>query len=213
VATVAVVAFVGYLLAANFGLVPSPLTPLLGGTAPAIATISAPADVATAVSIPEPPPAAVDRPPAIPPPASAGPTDTADPAVKLITEDGASFGVTEAAQVTGTATDTGSGVGDVTVVFKTASGTSSVPAKVSCTDASRRACTWTATVPGVLANYVVSAKATDREGNVGSSKTIDITVVNAGGAVEQVGETVGRAPGAVAGAVGGLLDAVGGLVR
>lgn len=212
-ATVAVVAFVGYLLAANFGLVPSPLAPLLDGAPPAAAAVAAPTDVRITTELPEPPPApAVDRPSATLPPATAGITDTAEPAVSTTTQDGTTFGVTDPAIVEGTADDAGSGIDEVLVAFLTSSGTQVVPADLACSGSGRRTCTWTAEVPAVVASYTVTAQAVDATGNRAKARPIDITVVNTGGAVQQVGETVGRVPSALVGAVDGLLKGLGGVL-
>ena len=209
-AAVAVLGFVVYLIAANFGLVPSPLTPLLDGAQPAIAAIQAPPDVSTVeVTSPSPisPPAsAVDRPSATKPPASAGVTDTAKPVVKISTPDGTSIALAAAARVDGTATDVGSGIDKVVVVFEAASDQHVVAADLACTGGK---CTWTAKVPSAIATYSVTATAWDRAGNEGRSASMSLTVVNTGDSVEQVGNTVERAPGAVVGAVNGLLDGLG----
>jgi hypothetical protein len=211
-ATVGIVGFVAYLIAANFGLVPSPLAPLADGAPPVVAAIQAPPDINTAVSVPPPPPRpVVDRPSASHPPAIAEDADTDRPAVRVSTTDGTSIGLTESPVVQGVAADVGSGVDKVLVTFETATGKQVVPADITC-DTSHDKCTWKAKVPAVLATYTVTAEAYDRAGNVARSAPIDMSVVNTGGAVEQVGETVGRLPGAVRGAVGGLLDAVGRLL-
>ncbi len=211
-ATVGIVGFVAYLIAANFGLVPSPLAPLADGVPPFVAAIQAPPDVSTAVSVPTPPPRpVVDRPSASHPPANAEDADTDRPAVRVSTADGTRLGLTESPTVEGVAADVGSGVDKVLVTFETANGTQVVPADVTC-DKERDRCTWTVKVPGVLAAYTVTAQAHDRAGNIATSAPIDMSVVNTGGTVEQLGETVGRLPGALAGAVSGLLDAVAGLL-
>lgn len=211
-ATVVVVAFVGYLLAANFGLVPSPLAPLLDGAPPAAASVAAPPDVSVSTELPAPPPAspAVDRPSATLPPASAGITDTAEPAVSTTTQDGTVFGIAEPATVEGRASDASSGVDEVLVTFLSSAGSQVVPADVTCSGPGRRTCTWTAEVPSVLASYSVSAQAVDAAGNSAKTKPIDVTVVNTGRTVDQLGETAGRGPNALVGAVDGLLKGLGG---
>jgi hypothetical protein len=211
-ATVGIIGFVAYLIAANFGLVPSPLAPLADGAPPVVAAIQAPPDINIAVSVPTPPPGpVVDRPSASHPPAIAEDADTDRPAVRVSTADGTSIGLTSSPVVQGVADDVGSGVEKVLVTFRTATGEQIAPAKVTC-NASHTKCTWSAKVPAVLASYEVTAEAFDRAGNAMRSAPIDMSVVNTGGAVEQLGETVGRVPGALGGAVDGLLDAVGRLL-
>jgi hypothetical protein len=208
-ATAGIVGFVAYLIAANFGLVPSPLAPLFEGAAPAVAAIQAPPDITTSVSVPNPPPAEVaDRPSASHPPAIAEVTDSDRPAVRVSTADGTQVGLTGAPTVKGTATDVGSGVDKVLVTFQTAGTKQVVEADLTC-GPDGRSCAWTAKIPAVLATYAVTATAYDAEGNVAKSGSIDVIVVNTGAAVEQVGETVGRLPGALTGAVQGLLQGLG----
>jgi hypothetical protein len=208
-ATVGIVGFVAYLIAANFGLVPSPLAPLVEGAAPAVAAIQAPPDVTTSVSVPNPPPAVVaDRPSASHPPAIAEVTDSDRPAVRVTTPDGTQVGLTASPTVKGIATDAGSGIDDIVVTFRTGTDDEAVAAAVTC-GPERHSCTWTAKIPAVLATYTVTAKATDAAGNATVTAPIDVTVINTGGAVEQVGDTVGRLPGAVTGAVQGLLQGLG----
>jgi hypothetical protein len=206
-AAVGAVGFVVYLLAANFGLVPSPIAGL-GGAQAAEAAIQIPPDVRVGSVGNDLPPVApaTAQPMAEPVTPSPIARDELRPTLAFSTEDGASFGVTVPATIEGRAADASSGVDKVFVTFKSQGQEWKVPAKVTCTDASRRNCTWTAEVPGVLADYDVSAKGTDRAGNEGSAKDIGVTVVNTGGVVKQVGETVARAPTAVTDAVGTLLS-------
>ena len=208
-ATVGIIGFVAYLIAANFGLVPSPLAPLIEGAAPAVAAIQAPPDITIAVSVPNPPPADVaDRPSASHPPAIAGATDSDRPVVRVSTSDGTQVGLTGSPTITGVASDAGSGIDEVLVTFESVGTKQVVEANLSC-GPEDHSCTWTAKVPAVLATYAVTATASDKAGNVAKSGSIDVTVVNTGGAVEEVGETVGRLPNAVTGAVQGLLDGLG----
>jgi hypothetical protein len=208
-ATVGIVGFVAYLIAANFGLVPSPLAPLIESGAPAVAAIQAPPDINTSVSVPNPPPAMVaDRPSASHPPAIAEVTDSDRPAVRVTTPDGTQVGLTAAPTVKGVATDAGTGIDDVVVTFQAGGDREIVAADLTCGSA-RRSCTWTAKVPAVLASYTVTASATDGAGNVSKSSSIVVTVVNTGGVVEEVGGTVGRLPGAVTGAVQGIVQGLG----
>jgi len=209
-AAVAIVGFVVYLLAANFGLVPSPLAPLADAAPAAVAAIEAPPDViATSETIPPPPPTgAVHRASASHPPATAEVADTARPAVTVSTKDGTSIGLTAAPTVSGVAKDVGTGIDKVDVRFATDSGSQVVPADITCSS-DHHSCTWTAKVPAVLASYKIAATAYDRAGNLASSTPIDMTVVNTGGTVEQLGKTVGRVPGIVGGIAGALLNVLG----
>jgi hypothetical protein len=206
-AAVAVIGFVAYLIAANFGLVPSPLAPLFRAAAPAISVIQAPPAPSSGSDVKVPPPPAVVEPPAAPKPAaSPDVTDTTKPAVAISTEDGMKMELVSAAHVEGTASDLGSGVEKVVVIFETASEKRVVPADLNCAGGK---CTWKAKVPSALADYVVTAKAWDRAANEGTSKPISLMVVNTGDTVEQVGDTVSRVPGALVGVVTGLVDGLG----
>ena len=209
-ATVGIVGFVAYLIAANFGLVPSPLAPLIEGAPPAVAAIQAPPDITTSVFVPNPPPPAevAVRPSASHPPATAEVTDGDRPAVRVSTADGAQVGLTAAPTVKGLASDAGAGVDKVLVTFQTVGSKQVVQATLAC-GPERHVCNWTAKIPAVLATYGVTATAYDEAGNVAKSGSIDVTVVNTGGTVEEVGETVGRLPGALTGAVEGLLEGLG----
>lgn len=197
---------VGYLLAANFGLVPSPLpSGLLGAPAPvaALAAAEAPTDIVVLPPV-APRPVAPPVQTLQPPPAAL--VDRTAPAVSFTTPDGAAFGVTEAAVVSGSASDALSAIDRVVVTFTSEGGKpSSVPATLRCTDATHRSCTWSAKIPDVVGTYIVQATAFDRSGNSAKARPISVQTVNPGGVVGQVGGTVGRVPSALERAVTGLL--------
>ncbi len=80
--------------------------------------------------------------------------------------------------VEGTATDTGSGIAYVLVRWRDPRGTtSSFPAELTCSDASRTSCTWTATnfMPGA---YAVTVSAVDQLHNEESPGPPSISVIN-----------------------------------
>lgn len=94
---------------------------------------------------------------------------------------------TESSKVTGTASDAGSGVDKVIVTFDRGSGdATSVPASVSCSDASRTSCAWSADVPDLAGDYEVTAHVTDRSGNASTTEPTQLTSVNPGGAVDDL---------------------------
>jgi hypothetical protein len=184
-ATAVAAALVAYLVAANFGLVPSPFG-LKGaerrGELILPALVAAPAIVGGTATVPP------GQPIANPPLAGTNPTDDARPSAAFTTEDGATVtGVTQSAEVLGTATDGRSGVGEVAVTFQPSSGEATrVPARLDCSDSSRRRCTWAAEAPAVAATYDVTATVTDRAENSDTAGPISVTVVNPGGPVEDL---------------------------
>jgi hypothetical protein len=70
--------------------------------------------------------------------------------------------------MTGSAADDYSGVATVAVTFVSASGGApeEFDATVSCSDASRRSCSWTSPIPSSFGLYQVTSAATDEFGNV-----------------------------------------------
>jgi hypothetical protein len=97
------------------------------------------------------------------------------------------------------------------VTFTSAAEKTVVPAEVTCDDATRHTCYWRAEVPAaVAAGYTVTAMAADKAGNTASSKTIDVTVVNAGGTVRQVTDVVERVPNVLNKLVGSVVGILGG---
>jgi hypothetical protein len=100
----------------------------------------------------------------------------------------------------------------VLVTFTALSGNEQVvPADVTCASKARTKCTWRATVPSaVAAGYAVMAQALDRAGNEATSDTVDVTVVNPGGTLEQVGGVVERVPNVLGQLVGDVVGILGG---
>jgi hypothetical protein len=89
--------------------------------------------------------------------------------------------------VDGVATDAESGVQRVVVTFAPAEGEPIVvPATVTCDDAERTSCRWSAPVPGLIGSYAVTANVTDRSGNATRTGPTNMTVVNAGETVEEL---------------------------
>ncbi len=196
-AAAAAVAFLVYLVAGNFGLVPSPLTPGAASTGvpPAVAPLAAPLIGSGATLVPGIAP--------IPPkltPVPVLPNDLVPPAVAITTENGAALALGQPGVVAGTVADVGSNIEEVLVTFTDPSGkTTTVPAEVTCQENGQ--CGWTAKIPAVVAAYSVSAEAIDAAGNVGHSEPIEIAVLNTGGTVQDVGNVVQRVPNVVSSVV------------
>jgi hypothetical protein len=187
-ATLAAVLLVAYLIAGNFGLVPSPLRRGRAGGLPQ-------ADVA-ALIVTNP---AGQRPLPVPGVAPAPlprevrsdkPDAFAAPSVVIDTKSGTQVTLAEKASVLGR-TLAPAGVRNVKVTFMPSSGTpTTVLAFGKCTDSSYRACNWDVSVPALVGTYKVSAVVTDKTGRTAKSNTITISVVNAGTVVSGVGQTV-----------------------
>ena len=204
-AAIAAAALVVYFIIGNFGLVPSPLGPRTAGAGPAIAVpqLATAAGAGSSTSRPKPATAV----PAVPAPGrllpAAPPTRTAvdrtPPTATIATANGTQLSLTTPSTIDGTASDTGSGVRSVTVTFAPASGGAATtsPARVVCTNASRRGCSWSAKVPAVVGRYNVSARAVDRSGNASQPASISITVVNGGSLVGTVTDLVNGLVGAL----------------
>lgn len=204
-AAIAAVAFLVYLVVGNFGLVPTPLAPAQASAGPpaGIAPLAAPTSGSVGSLVPAvapiPPAPTTSRPVAVLPRA-----DIVPPEVAITTESGASIALGQPAVVAGVATDAASNIEGVVVNFTNASGrTSTISAEISCDDGNQ--CSWTAKIPAVIAAYRVVAEATDAAGNVGQSAPIDVTVLNTGNTVEQVGNVVRRVPSLLENVVGQLL--------
>lgn len=217
VATAAAVVLVGVLAAGNFGLLPSPLPgvdrqpvddvtvpviaagePAAGGQPPA-QTDAGLDDAANVLGSVVPP-----APPAPGPGPAPEPGDETAPTSAFTTPDGAVIVSLDSAPVTGTVTDGGSGVASVEVTFDGAS-TNTRTVEPSCDGAARRNCTWEVDPPGVAGTYEVSARATDRAGNVESPGPDPITVTI-------VTTQTSDDPDDGDGGLGGLLDDVRGLL-
>jgi hypothetical protein len=208
-AALAAAALLLYLVFGNFGLLPSPIadaSPEIGtyaiGSVDAISGV----DDAPISRVPEiPPTVSADPPPPVP--------DRTAPKVGFTTDSGTRLGVADSAEVSGWATDAGSGIQAVAVTFATDTDSTKVPAKLTC-NAGAHNCTWTARVPGVVGEYTVTASAADIAGNKVRSDAITVTVVNPGGPVGEVvggvGKTVSNVPNTLTQVVGGLLGLLGG---
>ncbi len=183
-ATVVAAAVVGFLIAGNFGLVPSPFVPPTSAGAPAAAQSLAPR---ARTSVGTPATEAPGSAPGTQSPATPSSGDRTPPAAELTTAAGTVVSATQGSRVSGVATDDDSGVDRVLVTFTPSTGDDvTVPATVTCNGPSRTNCTWTAEVPGLIDTYEVSAQATDRSGNVATTDPRSITVVNLGGAVDDL---------------------------
>ena len=210
VAAAAALAFLIYLLAANFGLVPSPLAPLQASRSnvtiqsPALVDIplipKAAATVRTAVGH------------AIKPVTQHVIGDTTAPIVSILTKTGTQVSLAEPGLVQGVATDAGSGLDKVVVAFVNGSQKTLVAASTTCGSGATKQCTWTAPVPGAIGGYSIVAQAVDKAGNIKQSAPIDLTVVNTGSTVKQVTDVVGRVPTVLDKTVGGVVNTVGALL-
>jgi hypothetical protein len=211
-AAVAAVAVVAYFVFGNFGLLPTPFAApaadagVIAAVEPVLAVPqSDDFDVA-----PVDAPVVADRADAPRDEAPPQPVDDVAPALTVATQPGANFGIATPALVEGTVSDAASGVEDVVVEFLAANDiTQTVTATVTCEGEARDKCDWAAEVPGAVGTYTVSVTATDQAGNETASEPFDITVVNTGGAVKQVTETVDRIPSALATVVDGVLGLLG----
>ena len=204
-AALAAATVVAYFVIANFGLVPSPLAPTRPGSGAiavpdlgprASATSGTPRARQSAVAV-----ARVPTPVRLPPAAS--PTrpaaDRTPPTARFTTAGGTQFSLTSPSTVDGTASDAAAGVGSVNVTFTrgTGGGTTTAAARVACSDASRRSCTWSADVPDVAGQYDVTVRSTDRAGNPSAPASISITVVNGGDVVSTVTSLLGGLVGSL----------------
>jgi hypothetical protein len=210
-ATLAAVLFVAYLIAGNFGLVPSPLG--LGRTD------GLPQAEVAALALANP---AGQR--GLPVPAVAPPvkhvarsdqsgTLPAAPSVVIDTKSGTQVTLTDKATVVGR-TLAPAGVRNVKVSFMPSSGTpTTVLAFGKCTDTSVRACRWDAPVPALVGTYKVTAVVTDKAGRTTKSNSITVTVVNAGNVVSGAGQTVGNTVTGLTKVVGNAPQLLGNIVN
>jgi len=90
--------------------------------------------------------------------------DLGDPSAQINGAGGLMLTIGRGARLTGTATDALSGVRSVRVTYspRLVGASTTVNATVTCTDATRRSCTWSATLPQTLGIYRATAVATDR---------------------------------------------------
>jgi hypothetical protein len=205
--TVAALAFVAYLIAGNFGLVPSPLS---GARADALPQ----PDVATLTTVtqaqstgqPLPVPAVAPAPNRSTRPVKNRRPTFAAPSVAISTKSGTTVSVMGPQLVAGTAS-TPAGARAVAVTFVPSAGSpTKVNASLGC-NSSRTKCNWTARVPDAAGNYTVTATVSDRPGKLGRSGSITITVVNPGGVIGGVTkQATGTAQDTGRGA--GVVDAV-----
>lgn len=207
-AVVVAAALLGYLVAGNLGLVPTPVSSGVNSNDAAVAPASisvaqSPEDIIVAVAPMAPDPQAAT------PPRTIVIADLSKPVIDIATQSGAVLGVANGAAITGTVTDVGSGVNEVLVTFIRDNGkTTSVPAKLAC-DGAHAKCTWSVEAPAVLGRFEVKADASDAAGNTSSSSPIDFAVVNTGSAVEDVVDVVGRVPDVLGNVVGSVLGLLG----
>ncbi len=217
-ATVAAVVFLAYLIAGNFGIVPSPLQ--IGRSdelpEPDVAVL------AVAASNPKPIPIV----PIAPAPkdnrkgrqdANRKPTPVyARPTATILTKSGTKVSLTDPGAINGTA-NAPAGIVKVVVSFLPSSGAAPIDviAALKC-DAARHACSWVVPIPSLAGVFTVRATVTDTLGRNSASKPIDITVLNTGTVVGGVTNTltavVEDAPQtleSVAGAVNNLVSLLG----
>lgn len=181
-ATLFAAALVGFLVAGTFGLVASPFGSAEIEQVPQVRQALA---VRTQPSETTPLPTGASATPS--PTAAAPPSDSEAPSTTFTSAGGTSFSVAEPSMVHGTAADSGSGVHEVLVSFDPQEGeTTTGPAKLTCEDAGRTKCTWTADVPPAVGDYTVTAHAIDRTGNVGEGASQEISVVNVGGTLRDL---------------------------
>jgi len=192
-AAIAAVAFLAYLIAGNFGLVPSPLGQ---GHAEALPQAEV-AGLVIANPAARPLPAVA----VAPKPAPSGPqvgrgdkaaAALAPPTVRIDTRSGTTVQIAQKATILGRVLAS-AGVRQVVVQFSsTSDGSASALATTQCASATN--CAWSVAVPNTLGTYKVVAVATDKAGRIALSNTITITVVNpgnvVGGVVDGVGSTV-----------------------
>jgi len=183
VATVLMAALNLYLVVANIGLVPLPLTSAPTAKAllvPAIATspptrLSAKLPVAAATLgttvTAKVPPRSVGPPVKAP--------DKTPPHVVIETPNSSVVGSSGSATLDGTASDAASGVASVTVRFTNETGmVTDAKADLRCRDASYRSCTWSVTAPEtVRVNDTAVATASDRAGNEAESAPVTFTAL------------------------------------
>lgn len=179
-AVAAAAALVGYLVAANFGLLPSPFVADAAPRPPAVALAPPPASLP-----PTPPPAGGGVAVLLPPTGTSGPrpttapiTDRTPPTSRFTTEGGQlSLGLTsEGAPITGVSTDTRSGVSRVLVTFqRTVTDATTTEASLDCTE-DRRRCTWRVDPPAVAGQYTVRVRAIDAAGNAERTGPAPITI-------------------------------------
>jgi len=206
-ATIAAVAFVAYIIAGTFGLVPSPLGHgRTDGLPQAEVAALAITNTASRTTLPSagvaPAPAPVHLVARSDTPAALGP-----PSVFIDTKSGTTVKLIDKATVVGRALAP-AGLKNVVVTFASSNGGPTTAfASSRCTNATT--CTWSVAIPAVVGTYNVTATVTDAKGRTASSKAITLTVVNTGNAVGGVlGALTGSAPAAIGNVANTLLGAL-----
>jgi len=199
---------VAYVVAANFGLVPTPLGK--PGRVPSQAA-GVPAFEARSVRFLAPPvfevPRAAAPLPRPRPAARPARVDRTPPTVAITTSSGTQLAVASSATVAGTAGDDGSGVGRVDVVYTRSGGPpSTVTARLSCGATAGERCTWQAGLPDAIGTYSVVAVATDRASNHGTAQPIDVSVID-------LNKVTGGAVSGTVHTAGGLIDVISSVLR
>jgi hypothetical protein len=214
-ATIAAVLLVAYLIAGNFGLVPSPLgRGRADGPPQTDVAALAVASRGPVASLPVVAVAPTGRGPRVP---RVDVTPLPDgPSVHIDTLSGTTVHVADQATVGGHIVAPAD-VKQVVVHFVSAAGSATSVASTKCTDPTM--CAWSVAVPNTLGTYRVTAIGSDVLGRSASSNTITLTVVNpgnvVGGVVNGVTTTVKAVPtlvqelpGALTGALRNLLGAL-----
>lgn len=209
-ATVAAVVFVAYLIAGNFGLVPSPLghgqtDGLPQAQVAAIAVSNSTSGTTLPVPAVAAAPVPVHRVARSDKPAAFGP-----PSVVIDTKSGSSVTLAQKAPVVGRVLAS-AGVKDVLVRFISNSGVTTALASTQCTNGLK--CSWSVAIPGTIGTYHIMATAEDRAGRTASSNTITLTVVNTGNVVGGVVQGVGSAVSGVGTVVGNAPTLLGNVVN
>jgi len=212
-AALAAVAFLAYVVAGNFGLVPSPLgrghAEALPQAEVAGLVISNPATARPLPIVDVAPPTSAPTSPTTAP--SASRTPLAAPSVYIDTPSGTKVGVMSNQTVVGRVAAP-AGLTQVRVQYSSmSSGVTTAVATTHCASATN--CTWSAPVPQTAGSFKVIALGTDKTGRTALSNTITITVVNPPnvlGGVPGVGSSGGGSP--VSGAASTLGEAVNSLL-
>jgi hypothetical protein len=216
-ATLAAVVFLAYLIAGNFGLVPSPLGGGGSGGLPDAQVAALAANEIARSSLPSP----LVAPTSFLPSKASVTKKTVPlgpPSVHIDTKSGTSVSLASKATVVGRVLAP-AGVREVVVRFAASNGTVSTSvASTRCATSTN--CAWSVAVPATLGTFNVTAIAADRAGRTAPSNQITINVVNPGNVVGGVVQGVGNAVGGVGkvvqsvpGALTGVLDNLIGLLH
>lgn len=179
-ATTAAAGLLLFLVAGNFGLLPSPLTPLDLRDGPAVQIPRVLALSADASEATNDPASSADG--LIPSVGSrrSTPTPAVDDRAPSVTIEPPAMPVVVAGSqdvVMGSASDDVSGIARVVVTFVGIVGEmSSVSADLVCSSPLR--CTWSAGAPAAADSYEIRAKAFDRAGHSADSDTVTVTVIS-----------------------------------